>query len=118
MLINLEFKIPIREKGEFDKKRLMIFGVNTMSTENVEEYFNYSIKKIYWINDFTCIFLYNLGLVEFGTEEEALKIFEDFTGTKVDKDGDLFEQFNWKPTKTYKENELLLRVSEKHVRNF
>ncbi len=34
----------------------MLFGVNTMSTNNIEDYFdNNKIKKIFWLSDYSCI---------------------------------------------------------------
>ena len=33
----------------------MIFGVNLMNTEDISDYFGgNNIKKIFWINDYTC----------------------------------------------------------------
>jgi hypothetical protein len=86
-----------------------------MSTQDVEEYFDFKLKKIFWINDFTCKGVIDIGLAEFNNEEDALKTLEDFTGSKVEGSSEL-EQFNWKTAKAFKEGELMLRVGEKNVR--
>ena len=86
-----------KEEIKFDKKKLMLFGVNLMNTEDIETYMNnieVKIKKIFWLNDFTC-------LVELDNEEITLRAFETLTGLQIDKDKSEYDNFNWKKSKTF-----------------
>ena len=86
-----------KEEIKFDKKKLMLFGVNLMNTEDIETYMNnieVKIKKIFWLNDFTC-------LVELDNEEITLRAFETLTGFQIDKDKSEIDNYNWKKSKTF-----------------
>ena len=86
-----------KEEIKFDKKKLMLFGVNLMNTEDIETYMNnieVKIKKIFWLNDFTC-------LVELDNEETTLRAFETLTGFQIDKDKSEIDNYNWKKSKTF-----------------
>ena len=124
-----EFKIDMDELSEFDFKRvksliiqLYLFGVNYMTTNDVEEYFNeFKVKKIFWINDYSCkgIF-YVLGVAEFDNENKAREAFETMTNTKVNPNLSNEENYNWKPAKSYtvedKMLDLYIRFSSKTVK--
>ena len=107
------YKLNIKEEEgkeiKFDKKRLMLFGVNLMNTEDIENYFNYKLKKIYWLNDFTC-------LVEFDNEESSLETFWYFSNSTYDKSKSELENYNWKKSKNYmkmnRELDIEIRVAE------
>lgn len=86
-----------KEEIKFDKKKLMLFGVNLMNTEDIETYMNnieVKIKKIFWLNDFTC-------LVELDNEDITLKAFEALTSSQIDKDKSDYDNYNWKKSKTF-----------------
>ena len=107
------YKLNIKEEEgkeiKFDKKRLMLFGVNLMNTEDIENYFNFKTKKIYWLNDFTC-------LVEFDNEESSLETFWYFSNSTYDKSKSELENYNWKKSKNYmkmnRELDIEIRVAE------
>ena len=107
------YKLNIKEEEgkeiKFDKKRLMLFGVNLMNTEDIENYFNYKLKKIYWLNDFTC-------LVEFDNEESSLGTYWNFTNSNYDDSKSELENYNWKKSKNYmkmnRELDIEIRVAE------
>ena len=107
------YKLNIKEEEgkeiKFDKKRLMLFGVNLMNTEDIENYFNYKLKKIYWLNDFTC-------LVEFDNEESSLETYWNFTNSNYDDSKSELENYNWKKSKNYmkmnRELDIEIRVAE------
>jgi hypothetical protein len=107
------YKLNIKEEEgkeiKFDKKRLMLFGVNLMNTEDIENYFNYKLKKIYWLNDFTC-------LVEFDNEESSLGTYWHFTNSNYDDSKSELENYNWKKSKNYmkmnRELDIEIRVAE------
>ena len=107
------YKLNIKEEEgkeiKFDKKRLMLFGVNLMNTEDIENYFNYKTKKIYWLNDFTC-------LAEFDNEESSLATFWNFTNSNYDDSKSELENYNWKKSKNYmkmnRELDIEIRVAE------
>ena len=107
------YKLNIKEEEgkeiKFDKKRLMLFGVNLMNTEDIENYFNYKTKKIYWLNDFTC-------LAEFDNEESSLGTFWNFTNSNYDDSKSELENYNWKKSKNYmkmnRELDIEIRVAE------
>ena len=107
------YKLNIKEEEgkeiKFDKKRLMLFGVNLMNTEDIENYFNYKLKKIYWLNDFTC-------LAEFDNEESSLATFWNFTNSNYDDSKSELENYNWKKSKNYmkmnRELDIEIRVAE------
>jgi len=95
------YKINIEnEEGKeiiFDKKKLMLFGIELMNTEDIESYFNNinkSIKKIYWLNDFTC-------LVEFDNELICLEAYSLLTHYEIDKNKSDIENFNWRKSLNY-----------------
>ena len=86
--------------------------MNLLSSDDIEDYFNqinFKIKKIYWINDFSCI-------VEFDNEEQALECFKILTGLEIDKDAQDIHKFDWKVSKPFIINdtahEIQVRVSE------
>lgn len=109
--------MPIKPKDEFKldftnsdpkliKKRLMLYGVNLMNTNDICSYLGGRfIKKLYWLNDYTCV-------VEFDTETAALSIFNEFTNSESNKESD----YNWKPAKEYELDKRMIsiemRVSE------
>jgi hypothetical protein len=106
------YKINIeKEEGKeiiFDKKKLMLFGIELMNTEDIESYFdniNKSIKKIYWLNDFTC-------LVEFDNELICLEAYSLLTHYEIDKNKSDIENFNWRKSLNYmvKNRELEIEV--------
>ena len=107
------YKLNIKEEEgkeiKFDKKRLMLFGVNLMNTEDIENYFNYKLKKIYWLNDFTC-------LVEFDNEESSLGTYWHFSNSNYDDSKSELENYNWKKSKNYmkmnRELDIEIRVAE------
>jgi hypothetical protein len=107
------YKLNIKEEEgkeiKFDKKRLMLFGVNLMNTEDIENYFNFKTKKIYWLNDFTC-------LVEFDNEESSLDTFWYFSNSTYDKSKSELENYNWKKSKNFmkmnRELDIEIRVAE------
>ena len=107
------YKLNIKEEEgkeiKFDKKRLMLFGVNLMNTEDIENYFNYKLKKIYWLNDFTC-------LAEFDNEESSLATFWNFTNSNYDDSKSELENYNWKKSKNFmkmnRELDIEIRVAE------
>lgn len=110
---NYKIMLDETKKNEikFDKKKLMLYGVHLMNTEDIEKYLNeieVKIKKIYWLNDFTC-------LVELDNEEISLNAFWKLTGTQCDKEKDDFDNYNWKKAKTYltmnRELDIEIRVS-------
>ena len=110
---NYKIMLDETKKNEikFDKKKLMLYGVHLMNTEDIEKYLNdieVKIKKIYWLNDFTC-------LVELDNEEITLNAFWKLTGTQCDKEKDDFDNYNWKKAKTYltmnRELDIEIRVS-------
>ena len=106
------YKINIEsEEGKeivFDKKKLMLFGIELMNTEDIESYFdniNKSIKKIFWLNDFTC-------LVEFDNELICLEAYSLLTHYEIDKNKSDIENFNWRKSLNYmvKNRELEIEV--------
>ena len=107
------YKLNIKEEEgkeiKFDKKRLMLFGVNLMNTEDIENYFNFKTKKIYWLNDFTC-------LAEFDNEESSLDTFWFFSNSTYDKSKSELENYNWKKSKNFmkmnRELDIEIRVAE------
>ena len=107
------YKLNIKEEEgkeiKFDKKRLMLFGVTLMKTEDIENYFNFKTKKIYWLNDFTC-------LVEFDNEESSLETFWYFSNSTYDKSKSELENYNWKKSKNFmkmnRELDIEIRVAE------
>ena len=107
------YKLNIKEEEgkeiKFDKKRLMLFGVNLMNTEDIENYFNFKTKKIYWLNDFTC-------LVEFDNEESSLGTYWHFSNSNYDDSKSELENYNWKKSKNYmkmnRELDIEIRVAE------
>ena len=107
------YKLNIKEEEgkeiKFDKKRLMLFGVNLMNTEDIENYFNFKTKKIYWLNDFTC-------LAEFDNEESSLATFWNFTNSNYDDSKSELENYNWKKSKNFmkmnRELDIEIRVAE------
>ena len=107
------YKLNIKEEEgkeiKFDKKRLMLFGVNLMNTKDIENYFNYKLKKIYWLNDFTC-------LVEFDNEESSLGTYWHFSNSNYDDSKSELENYNWKKSKNYmkmnRELDIEIRVAE------
>lgn len=81
------------ESPLFDKKKIMMYGVNLMSTNDIEVYFNryeFKIKKIFWLNDFSCI-------VEFDNESKALEAFWKMTKQEYDGNKNEKENYDWKP---------------------
>lgn len=110
------------ESSEFDRKKLTLFGVNLLSSDDIEEYFNnanFKVKKIFWLNDFSCKFiLLNIGVVEFDSEAIALETYEYFTEEKIDNSSTDLKNFDWRKSKSFtineKDQEILIRVSEKN----
>ena len=107
------YKLNIKEEEgkeiKFDKKRLMLFGVNLMNTEDIENYFNFKTKKIYWLNDFTC-------LAEFDNEESSLGTYWHFSNSNYDDSKSELENYNWKKSKNFmkmnRELDIEIRVAE------
>ena len=68
-----EFKLLLSEKPKIDFRKIMLFGVNLLNTNDIINYIGGQfVKKLYWLNDFTCI-------VEFDTEILAKNIYKDYT---------------------------------------
>lgn len=102
-----EFKLLLSEKPKIDFRKIMLFGVNLLNTNDIINYIGGQfVKKLYWLNDFTCI-------VEFDTEILAKNIYKDYTSCDVshlssnnidenpEENIDFLEKINWKASKLY-----------------
>ena len=86
-----------------------------MSTDDISDYFNqnnFKIKKIFWLNDYSCI-------IEFDDESIALEAYQKFTGFNLNNDHSENENYDWKPSLPFKIQddlqELSIRICEKDV---
>lgn len=53
--IHIDFRINLPETPQLNRRRLTLFGINLMNTQDLEGYFSEDpFKKIFWINDYTC----------------------------------------------------------------
>ena len=94
-----------------------------MTTNDVEEYFNeFKVKKIFWINDFSCKWNVDKGVVEFDNEKVTQEAFENLTNFKVNPTLSDKDNFDWKSAKPYtvedKNLNLFIRYSSKTVNSF
>ena len=105
-----EFRLNlVSNEPHFDKRRIMLFGVNLMNSNDIADFLGGQyIKKLYWLNDFTCV-------VEFDTEVACLTLFREFTGNHEQESSD-YEYFNWKVSKGHLlDNRMIdieMRISE------
>lgn len=95
-----EFKLLLSERPKIDFRKIMLFGVNLLNTNDIMNYIGGQfVKKLYWLNDFTCI-------VEFDTEILAKNVYKDYTSCDVShlNSNDIdenTEEINWKASKLY-----------------
>ncbi len=89
-----------------------------MSTDDIGDYFNqknFKIKKIFWLNDFSCV-------IEFDNESSAIEAYQNFTGCSVSLELIEKENFDWRSATPFyikeEPQELSLRVSEKEVYDY
>ena len=91
------YKIIPNKEQSYDMKKLMFYGVNLMNTNDVEEYlsvYGYKLKKIFWLNDFTCV-------VQFDNDAIAKEAFWKLTESEFDSNKSEFDNYNWKNAKTF-----------------
>lgn len=92
-----------------------------MSGDDIQDYFDeFKVKKIYWLNDYSCIIYYiTKGVIEFDNEAIAISAFETLTESKEDPNLTDLQNFNWKKAKSFNVDEIpqeiYLRISDKNV---
>ena len=48
--------VSLIQRRFYKFNQIMLFGVNTMSTGDIQDYFDaYKIKKMFWLSDYSCI---------------------------------------------------------------